>query len=377
MKNLTSADIKSLTQEPSVQVRGTLAGKIAQDYRANHFSALEATIAADIFRILVRDVEVKIRKAVADHLADCPHVPHDIILKLAEDEPEVSLNVLEHSPVLTEDDLIAIVSSTYEVVKLCAIAKRQSISEDLSGSLLETANTLVLQNLLKNKGAAINERQLMKAWEKILSSPSLLETLVERGGLPLTIAEKLYLAVSAELKETLKKQYKAFSSHLYRAVNDAQEWGLLGLVPTQDSSDLGNDERVEALVLDLHSKGRLTHSLLIRSLCAGNLKIFEAGIAALANVPRINARILLLEGSELGLKAIYKAAKMPEGFYEAVKVLLRISLEETDFGLVRRNDFRKRIIDRIYIEKYHRTIENMEYLLSIIGEKNFANAEAQ
>lgn len=376
MKNVTVMDVKALTQEPSAQVRGLLASKIAIDFRENHFSASEAAIAIDIFHILVKDAEIKIRQSLAEHLADCPHVPHDIILKLANDEPEVALVVLEHSSVLTEDDLIAIVQSTYEVVKLCAIARRQSISEDLSGSLLETSNTLVLQNLLKNKGAAINERQLMKAWDRIMSNQSLLETMVHRGGLPFSIAEKLYLAVSDELKETLKSQYKLFSPRISRAVDDAREWELLGLTPNKDSGDPGDEELVEDLVYELYSKGRLTHSLLMRALCVGNLKVFEAGIATLASVPRVNARILLLESSGLGLKAIYKAAKMPEGFYEAVRVLLRISLEETEYGQVRRNDFRKRVIDRIYIEKHNKTVDNMEYMLSIIGGKTVVSADA-
>ncbi len=375
MKNLTAMDVKKLTQEPSAQIRGMLAGKIAMDYRQNEFTAAEATIAADIFRILIKDVEIKIRKSLAEQLAHCPNTPRDIIMKLAADESDVAIPVLEHSSVLNEDDLIMLVQSTYEVVKLCAIARRDSISEDLSGSLLETSNTLVLQNLLHNKGAAINERQLMKAWDRITSNHTLLEALVSRGGLPLTIAEKLFLAVSDELKEALKKQYKLNSPSVNRAFEDVREWELLGITPAQDQMDTTDEELVEDLVHELHMKGRLTHSLLIRALCVGNLKVFEAGMAKLAAVPRVNARILMMESSGAGLKAIYTAAKMPEGFFEAVRVLLRISLEETEFGQERRSDFRKRIIDRIYIEKYNRTVENMEYLLSIIGGKAVAGAE--
>lgn len=372
MKNLTAMDVRALTQEPSAPIRGMLASKIAMEYRQNAFSDTESTIAVDIFRILIRDVEVKIRKSLAEQLAFCPHAPHDIILHLAADEPDVAVYVLEYSPVLNEDDLIAIVRSTYEVTKLCAVARRQSISEDLSGSLLETSSTPVLQQLLQNKNAAISERQLMKAWDRIASHGNLLETLVKRGGLPLSIAAKLLLAVSGELKESLKSQYKFAATQVDATLSDVREWELLGLTPGHDSIDPGDEELVEDLVHELESKGRLTHSLLLRALCVGNLKVFEAGMARLANVPRVNARILLLEGSGAGLEAIYRAAKMPEGFYEAVRLLLRISLEETDFGELRRSDFRKRVIDRIYIGKYNRTVENMEYLLSIIGGKTVA-----
>lgn len=372
MTTLTAMDVKKLTQEPSPKVRGLLAEKIALDYREKLFTDAESNIAVDIFRILVKDAEVKIRKNLAEQLAHCAHVPHDIILSLANDEAEVATPVLEHSSVLTEEDLIAIVESTYEVIKLCAIARRQSISEALSTCLMETSNTLVMQHLFQNKGAAFSERQMMKSWDKITNTPSLLETLVDHGGLPLIIAEKLFLAVSDEYKRQLTKQYRFGAPLINKAASDAREWELLGITPDDDNTDLGDESQVDDLVETLFQKGRLTHSLLIRALCVGNLRVFESGIARMADVPRVNARILLLESSGLGLKAIYKAAQMPEGFYEAVRALLKISLEETEYGRVRRSDFRKRVIDRIYMEKLNLTVENMEYLLSIIGGKTFA-----
>jgi uncharacterized protein (DUF2336 family) len=375
MKNVTAMDAKTLAQDPSAHVRAVLAGKIALDFRQKHFSATESAVAIDIFRVLVKDSEIQIRKALAELLADCPDVPHDVILELANDEPDVALKVLELSSVLTEEDLIAIVESTCEVFKLCAIARRASISEELCGSLMETSNTVVLKLLFGNRGAAMSERQLMKAWDRITAHGSLMEALVHRGSLPITIAEKLYLAVSQELKTALTTQYKSLGGRIGKAVDDAHEWALLGLTPAVDRSAPDDDELVEDLVYELSARGRLTHSLLMRALCVGNLKVFESGIAQLAHVPRVNARILLLEGSGRGLQAIYKAAKMPEGFYDAVRVLLKISLEETELGTLRRSDFRKRVIERIHVGQYHKTVENMEYMLSIIGGKAIARSE--
>jgi len=50
-----------------------------------------------------------------------------------------------------------------------------------------------------------------------------------------------------------------------------------------------------------------------------------------------------------------------------VETLLKISLEETEYGRLRRMDFCKRVVDKIYLEGYHRTVENMEYLIAITG----------
>lgn len=365
--NLNLMDVKKLTEEPSSKVRGMLATKIAADYQSGHFSDAESAIAADIFRILVKDAEKKVRQTLAEHLSHVPSVPHDIIWKLAHDEPDVANPVLQYSTVLTEDDLVAIVKGTREVLKLCAIARRDMVSERLADSLLETHNEQVLTNLFQNDHAALSERGLLEAWRFVAGSKTLLEALVNRGGLPLTIAEKIYVLVGEDLRGRLVSKYKINSPTAQKAVADAREWEMLGIIPGDGNIDPVNDEHVEDMVDQLHMSGRLTHSLLIRALCVGSLSVFEAGIAKLAGVARVNARILLLDTGSLGFQAIYKTSHMPEGFFEAIRVLLRISLEETDFGRNKRNDFRRRVIDRIYIEGYHRSVENMEYLLSIIG----------
>ncbi|NBO19224.1 MAG: DUF2336 domain-containing protein [Proteobacteria bacterium] len=362
-------DFKKLTQEPSAQIRGMLAGKIAADFRTSQFTPSESAIAIDIFRILLRDAEIHIRQSMATELAHSPNAPHDIILALAGDVLPVSLPVLEYSQVLTEDDLITIVRSNREAARHCAIARRETLSQELSHALLETGNTLVLQNLFGNKGAVLNESNLLPLWSRIPFTEPLLEQLVARGGLPLTIVDKLYHATSETLRAQLAARYPSHSPIITKAAGDAREWELLGLAPQAAQENRDEYELVEDLIDELYYSGRLTHSLVMRALCVGNISVFECGMARLAEVPRVNARLLMLESSGRGFKALYKAAAMPEGFYDAVRMLLKISLEETAFGRTRRNDFRQRVIDRIYMGHYHRTVENMEYLLSIIGGK--------
>ncbi|MDE3060698.1 MAG: DUF2336 domain-containing protein, partial [Pseudomonadota bacterium] len=197
--HLTQLDAKSLMEEPSPEARGLLASKIAKDYCDGNFNTVEADLATDIFRILSRDVEIHVRHALAEELAHSPDVPHDIIRRLAGDEPEVAAPVLEFSSVLTEDDLVAIVKSTREAAKLCAVARRETVSGTLAGLLLESRQESVAKELFRNNGATLEERLLSRSWDFIASAPGLLETLVHRGGLPLAVAEKIYAVVSDDL----------------------------------------------------------------------------------------------------------------------------------------------------------------------------------
>lgn len=366
---MTPEDVSRLAREPSPNVREGLAAKIAQGYHAGHFSGKELRIAEEIFRLLLRDAEKRVRKALAENLRYNHHVAHDIIWQLANDTPDVAVAVLEFSSVLTEDDLIAIVRSTREMAKLTAIARRESISEALADTLLETRSGVTARTLINNRGAMVSESSLLKAWEFIAADESLLEALVHRGGLPMAVAEKLFAAVSEPLQRHLVKQYRLPHVIAQDAVDDAREWAMLGVMSAQYEEREFSDEDMEKLVDELYLSGRLTHSLIIRALCTGDLSFFEIAMARLAKVPRINARILMMDTGPLGFGSFYQATHMPEGFFEAVKVLLRIAMEETSYGRFRREDFRKRMLERIKTGGYDRTVENMQYLLMIIGGK--------
>jgi len=373
MTQLSYRDVKTLAEEPSSEARGILAVKIASDFRSNRFNDAESALAADIFRLLLKDAHTKIRAAMAQELAHSAKVPRDIILKLAMEPAEVSAPILQYSTALTDEDLIAIVRTTKEALKLYAIAKRERIGEPLAGRLMGTSNVDVLQHLFENPGAELSATDMTKAWDVISAEPSLIEALVARSGLPLSIAEKIYNTATGHIRSQLAKQYRFNIPEAHKAAEDAKEWAVLDLIQTADGYD---EDEIEDFVDTLHFNSRLTASFIMRALCTGNLSVFEYGLARMARVPRVNARILLMEASGKGLRAIYTAASMPDDFFEAVKTLLRLCLEETEFGYTHPADLRERITTRILAQKYDRTIENMEYMLSIISRKTKAGANA-
>jgi len=367
--SITGMDVRKLMQEPSPKVRGVLAGKIALDYRSGIFNPGEMAIANDIFRILLMDIEKKVRLAIAEQLCHVPNVPKDIITQIAGDDVDVSVYVLEFSRVLDDTDLMEILNSSEEVARLRAIARRENLSAPLATGLAATQNVSVLTDLFANKTAIITDQAILSVWPHIASHASLANLLVERGGLSLSIVEKLLASVSDDFKHRLIREYKISAPMANKAMSDVREWELLGLIASNNNFNPDDDMQVEDLVNQLSLSGRLTHSVLIRSLCMGSLNLFECGLARLAGLPRVSARLLLSDAGSLGFHSIYTAASMPSAFEDGIRVLLNISLEESDYGYNKPEDFRKRVVDRIYREGYHRSIENMEYLLSIVGGK--------
>src|ERR1700729_1340891 len=111
---IQASDLERLANEPSSEARVNVAEKIASDFRNGDFSDKEKKIAVEIFRILVSDVEKKVRLILSHYLGDSMDAPHDVMFKLASDIKEVSLPVLERSYVLSENDLVEITQKSYD-----------------------------------------------------------------------------------------------------------------------------------------------------------------------------------------------------------------------------------------------------------------------
>jgi uncharacterized protein (DUF2336 family) len=352
---------KKLSQEPSGTARVEVAKEVASGFAGGQFNAGEKQIAIEIFRLLVGDAEIQVRKMLSAQLSHSMEAPHDVVLKLAQDITEVAVHVLENSYVLTEDDLVAITQSTQDVGVMLSIARRETVSRELSGTLIRKSNATVVEALLRNKSASIDEEALNTIYTSSAKNASILELMVKRGGLPVTLAEKLFVAVSDEMKKVLTQQYKLSLQVADSTVKDVRELATLGLVDTEMHT-----MDIVKLVNQLYIQGRLTLSIIIRSLCLGDMRFFEHAMAKLADIPVTNAQILLLDQGETGFGSLYKTTCLPMELFPATYYLLKVVLEETSYGRYRRSDFRQRLANRLITDDAANQIEYMDYLLTLI-----------
>src|SRR5216683_1529178 len=100
---LTQAHLDALNHDPSPVVRADVTAAVAADFAAGRLTANETRIAEQILERLARDVEARVRQALADHVKECPFLPPDIAVTLARDiEDSVALPMIEHSPLLDD-----------------------------------------------------------------------------------------------------------------------------------------------------------------------------------------------------------------------------------------------------------------------------------
>ena len=362
LMNITREDINLLVREPSPAMRQRICEKIVNGYNSGLYTDNETRLANEIFRLLLRDTEMKVRLMMADALKSNMQVPHDIIWTLANDRNEVAAPILQFSHVLSEEDLVTIVRATREHPKLKAIAHRETLSKQVSHELVVKRDREVTRELLANRGAVLAETSMDIILEEFAGENSVLEELVLRGGLPYDFAERLFSTVSDVLKKQLTRRYKFSQQLAEETTTTARETAVLQFIsPWMSQND------IDQLIDEMHRNKRLSDSVIIRSLCIGDLRFFETAIAKRVGIPVSNARILLIDPGPLGFKALYDSSGLPASFYEAIHNMLRVALEETQYGNYRTNDFGARMVAKIRSAGLDRSVENMETLLQLVG----------
>ncbi|MDD4616111.1 MAG: DUF2336 domain-containing protein [Alphaproteobacteria bacterium] len=360
--SLSQADVDRLLQEKSAAVRAELAGKLGIEIDNPELNQNEAALAQDIVRIMAKDVEESVRVALAQNLRTAEHLPHDVAIKLANDIESVALPILESSQVLTDDDLVNIVRkgipSKQEIV-----AGRVNVSEKVADALVDKGGEKVVAKLMDNATANISEKSLSKAVERFEKSDVVKEKIVKRPTLPPAITERLVTLVADNMREYLVSHHQVSPSIAADIVMQSRERAVVGL------TGKSTIEELEKMIVQMSKNGRLTPSLIIRALCMGDITFFEISIAVLANIPLINARILVHDAGQLGLKSLYERAGLPADLLfvvrAAVDVLNEISM---DGGANDRERYRARAIERILTKCENMDGENVDYLLRKLGD---------
>ncbi|TCS62629.1 DUF2336 domain-containing protein [Varunaivibrio sulfuroxidans] len=363
---LSETDVQKLLQDPSPERRAITASKIAMDFNLGSLSSSERALAEEIFRVMVKDAAIRVREALAQNLKENPDVPHDVALNLARDVDRVSLPMIRFSDVLNDVDLLELVRENAET-KQVAIAERTHVSPAISDALVETQNENVVTVLVENHGAEISERALQKVLDDFTQSERVHGAMAHRPKLPLKVGERLVALVSETLREDLVKHHELPPSLASDLIFQSRERVTVGL--TEGSSD----HDLYGMIHQMHDNGRLTPSIVLRALCMGDMPFFEVSMAVLARTPLVNARILVHDSGELGLRAIFDRAHLPKSFFPAVRAAIDVATE-TDYD-GEENDrarYSRRMLERILTQYGDLGVDfdsdDLEYLLSRVGK---------
>lgn len=360
---LSVSDVARLLTNPSPENRAETVIKVGAEFAHGGMDDEAISLAREIFRIVVHDAEIRVRKALAESVKDNPLVPHDVAMTLAQDVAEVAIPILENSSVLDEKDLIEIVRN-FDSDHQVAIAKREQVSTSISEALANTHNEDVVATLVANNGAKISEQTLTTVLDEFGDNEQINAPLVRRRSLPITIAERLVTLVSESLKEHIVTHHEISEDLASDLILESRERATVSLL---GSNDQAGD--VARLVDQLFENGRLTPTLVLRALCMGDMQFFAHAMSRRGNIPVANVYSLVDDSGRLGMKSLFENSGMPVGMLDLARVALNIITETEYDGLENDRDrFRSRMIERV-LTTFESGInpENLDYFISKLG----------
>lgn len=340
----SKASVERLRRSPDSRARAETAASVGSAFSEGGMNERERRLAVEIIEQLAVDVERQVREALCEHVMHCPFLPKSVAQTLANDVESVALPVIRNSHVLNDDDLIAIVHEGSHA-KQIAVAERKQVTPEVSSALVHTRKREVVGTLIANQGAEIADTSFDILVDQFGQDDRIQALLVERQTLPLRVTERLMTQVSAALRDQLIERHCFPPVIADELIMHGHERALAQVMnPGARATD------IESLAKELHGEDALTPTLLLRTLCSGDLAFFVASIAVLAGIPRLNAQILIDDTGQDGFLRLYNQAGLPADLYDAFRSALMVVRD------VRHNEphgwaeeYTRRIIDSLVL----------------------------
>ena len=311
-----------LALDKSVEGRRDLAASLSDlfDDSSTVLSDRERALMGDILQKLVRECEMAVRRDLAQRLSRAENPPHELIVLLANDEIEVAQPILANCDVLRDLELVQVIRRRTQQHQL-AIAMRRAVSEPVSDALVETGNENVIKTLLENQDAKISEATMTYLAEESRRVDSYQEPLIKRHDLPSDLAKRMYLWVSAALREHILENFDIDPT----ALDDSLD-GLAESMVTDPAQHPGEAEAArpaEVLARHLVQGDENAWHMMIQVLRQGEVTLFEALLGEMTDLRPARVQKIVYEPGGEGLAIACRALDMPKTTFATIFLLSR------------------------------------------------------
>ncbi len=318
--HLTIADVENLFSEPTEDVRMGIAVKVAAQFNNSVLTPRERELAQEILGYLVLDVSAIVRRALSSALCGLPHAPREIVLQLAHDLDDVAEPLLQKSSVFADDDLAELVHGGTPL-RQRLIAGRPDLGPVTCGAIATKADRSAVLVLITNNGTVIRPDVLEAIMERYSEDEDILNPMTHRADMPMRMIERIVTMVSAQLRDELVARHNIDPAIAATLEEQARERSLVALM------NRATGESLDRLLVPLTEAGRLTPSLMLRAVCAGELEFVIRGVAIMTSIQAERAARLIHDVGPLGFRALHARAGMPELYYAAFRAALDVLLD--------------------------------------------------
>jgi uncharacterized protein (DUF2336 family) len=272
---------------------------------------------------LARDTLPRVRQALAEEIKSLDCVPRRVVKALARDVDVVAAPILEYSPLLSDADLIDVITSAQASFALIAIAKRRPLSANISEAIAMALDVPAVAALLQNSSAQIRNQTLDKIVKHAERIRDWQLPLVLRNDLSQRAIRRLASFVSKALIEQLATRHKLDEKTGHYLKDQMKK-----RIETEEVVSEPLPPRPPNFAA-LHKKGKLDDAFLEKAVDDGARQSVVGALAVLAGVPTDTAARILDSGSAKPIVSlVWRAGLSVRVAFKIQTALLRLPAGE-------------------------------------------------
>lgn len=288
------------------------------------------------------DPSPRVRRTIADHVEASDLVPRQLVRALSTDVDEVAIGVVEHSPLLSSDDLVSLVCTGSAVIRR-AVARRARLDGRTAQALAESGDADACLELARNPDGDLPVdavRGLVEAWA---DHPRIRDALLRRDGLSAPMRHALLLRLGEALCGSPFVQNAAGAERVAQLREDVAEQATASLIELLEPRDLS------PFVEHLRSSGQLNTAVLVRAVCCGRIDLFASSLARLTGLPAKRVRAIVAEAREPAFAALASAAGLPCAVVPLLLGAVRVWREMSWSGDLDPSDIAATVMERVVL----------------------------
>lgn len=308
-----------------VPERIAAAAALARTYVQRELNDEQKAAAHAAMTILLDDPSPKVRMALSDGLCMSGKAPVDIVVALAADQREVAAPVILHSPLLTDSDLVGLLTQSGRAEIQVLIASRMDLSPRVIATIAEIGSMKACAVLASRKDVHIPDISMRRIIECHGRDGTMRSLLLKNGSLSPCCRHLLLKLASEALGASPLVVGVLGEDGARAAVANARTEASVTLV-----ENLRQSEQT-ALAARMRENGELTSSLLVRMVAFGRTGFFVAAMSAVTGIPEVRLAGLFQAGSRRALLGLLRQAGLRPVTHEPILAALLLC-REVDAG---------------------------------------------
>ncbi len=276
----------------------------------------EAALFDDVLRTVAREMHEGVLVELAERFADAAYAPPGLLRDLAADALPIAAPILSRSPLLSDDDLLAVMRAA-SPGHANAVAARASVSEKVSDFIVSHGDDATLDTLVRNEGARLSRGTFETVVDRARANKALHEGVVARQDLPLDLLNEMYFTVEKRLRAAILER----NASVDPAALDAALAKTRSRLQRTSLTSTEERRRAERFVGLKKAAGELTPGLLISLYRDKQFNHFLCGLAELTDLEHDTARQIIQARDIDALAMVCRAADIERPLFVTIAVL--------------------------------------------------------